>query len=60
MRPDYIGTRLQKILDILAEGMLCFALNVDCPNDIVSRSIEHGYDDLGASSAKRSQVTGIG
>jgi hypothetical protein len=51
---------LQKVLNILAEGMRFLALNVDGPDNILPLSIKHRNNDLGASGAKRSQVTGIG
>jgi len=54
------GAILQKILNILAECIPFFALDVDRPNDNLSRSIKDRNDDLGGSGAKRRQVTGIG
>jgi hypothetical protein len=45
---------------ILAEGVRLFAFNIDGPHDMAPRSIKHRNDDLGASGAKRGQITGIG
>ena len=58
--PNHLGTGLKKILDILGEGIGFFTLDVDCPEDTISRLVENRNNDLGAGGAERSQVARVG